>query len=223
MRISYSRPGTDSLVLDFAADSQDAVPPLDRVRIAAPHLGRLREPRAALLGYLLVRDLVGNRLEFRGIRIPTFLAGSILRQSAQPELFVEGLTNAVEALAPRAGARLLAWGVRPTDAETAAEPAVEPAAEAGMLRVTADALGYRIAGDGAACEIRSNLRLFLALAARRPDEVEPAALALLACDLLGASRLHAGPSEPGGGVPPGLAALLGDVGFSLEAPAEAAA
>ena len=215
MRISYSRPGTDSLVLDFAADSQDAVPPLDRVRIAAPHLGRLREPRAALLGYLLVRDLVGNRLEFRGIRIPTFLAGSILRQSAQPELFVEGLTNAVEALAPRAGARLLAWGVRPADAETAAEPAAGP----GMLRVTADALGYRIAGDGAACEIRSNLRLFLARAARRPDEVEPAALALLACDLLGASRLHAG----GGGVPPGLAALLGDVGFSLEAPAEAAA
>ena len=215
MRISYSRPDTDSLVLDFAADSQDAVPPLARVRIAAPHLGRLREPRAALLGYLLVRDLVGNRLEFRGIRIPTFLAGSILRQSAQPELFVEGLTNAVEALAPRAGARLLAWGVRPADAETAAEPAAGPA----MLRVTADALGYRIAGDGAACEIRSNLRLFLALAARRPDEVEPAALALLACDLLGASRLHAG----GGGVPPGLAALLGDVGFSLEAPAEAAA
>jgi hypothetical protein len=212
MNVTFSRLGADAVAFAFKADGQDAAPPLERLRVEATDVGRLREPRAALLAYLLVRDLIGNRLALRGLRMPAFLAAAILNQRAHPELHFEPVTNANAALALRTEPVRMLWGA-------------PSAGRAGDLLAEAHDLGYRLRRLDAPAlpgpvvgEIRADLRPFLALAARRPRAVERAALALLLCDTLGASVLRVAERDPATAA---LAGLLGHVGFRLDA-AEAA-
>jgi hypothetical protein len=209
MKISYSRPNERTLLLDLTPDNQDAVPPLLRVHFSAQWIGRLQEPRAALIGYLLVRDLVGNRLVLQGLHVPAFLAGRIQRQRAGFELFIEGVSNASLALAPRLGPRRLAWGVAP--AGGASPPAGDD------LTIERSDLGYRVRGSGVEAgvlPVRTNLRLFLSMASRTPHEIEAAVTALLAFDMLGASILRLPGSGPD--ATPDLLDLMGEVGLSVD-------
>ena len=109
-----------------------------------------------------------------------------------------------------------------------AQPGEKIAARNGLAARVCD-LGYEIVDTDrdleVVCSLLTNLRLFLTLACHDPLPAERAALALLACDILGASLL-----QPSGGGPNGgfaglgdLAPLMSDAGFALADPAEATA
>lgn len=219
MRISCDRLSHDALDLCFSPDALDGVPPIGAVRLRARHLGRLKGPRIGLLGYLLCRDISANLLRFDGGSVPAFLAGAVMRHGKGREIHVEGLTNAASALSPPGEPRRFNLAV--------AQPGEEIAARTGLAARVCD-LGYEIVDTDrdleVVCSLRTNMRLFLGLSCRDPLTSERAALALLACDVLGASLLQPSGSMPGDLRELGdLAPLMSEAGLSLADPLEASA
>lgn len=211
MRISCDRLSHDALDLRLSPDSLDGVPPIGTVRLRARHMGRLKAPRVGLLGYLLCRDLSANLLRFDGVGVPAFLAGAIMRHEGGRELHVEGVTNATAALGPPMEPRRFNLAV--------AQPGEDVAARSGLAARVCD-LGYEIVDVDrdleVVCSLRTNMRLFLALACRDPLASERAALALLAFDILGASLLRASGDSPDDLAELGdLGPLMSEAGFSL--------
>jgi hypothetical protein len=218
VRISCQRLSHDALDLRFSPDALDGVPPIGTVRLRARHLGRLKGARIGLLGYLLCRDISANLLRFDGGSVPAFLAGAVMRHETAREIHVEGLTNATSALSPPGEPRRFNLAV--------AQPGEKVAARTGLAARVCD-LGYEIVDTDrdleVVCSLRTNMRLFLALACRDPLEAERAALALLACDVLGASLLQSSGNAPSDLRELGdLAPLMSEAGFSLADPAEVA-
>lgn len=200
MRIAVARPDYSTLLFDFEGGQLDGCPPLRQVRMSGPFLGRLTDQRLALIGYLLVRDLLSNDLSFEGLKVPPFLAAAMTHDFDGDELFVSPIDDENRSmLSQKLPRRAQVWGmVHPRADDVRVEPT--------LSGFVIDAPGY----DESPLAYVTNLPLFLSLASSNAKTRYAMIRALIALDVVNAATLIASPGEAT------LPDLISQVGFSWD-------